>query len=461
MKPTANQVARAATLAAHVGYTYDELDCQAFVEHCVRQAGGRMDYLGTNDMARRAAWLGTLDEARAQGRLVPGAGLLIREATEANLPARYAGDGLGDFSHVGLYVGENALTDTDKNGRRRACDVVHSSATMGRVAGSTLQNGWTHALWFSEIDYAVTAGAGAGADGTNADGTGGTAISDTSAGGTGTGNGEVTSGTSTGGTGAGTSGAGTGAVTSGTNAGSTSTGAGTGGTGTGGTGVGTSGTGTGAGTGGTSTGGTGAGTGTNTSGAGGTSTGTGAGTSGTGTGTSAVTSGTNAGSTGAGTGTNAGGTSTGTGGTGTGAVTSGTNAGGTSTGGTGTGAGTSGAGTGAVTSGTNAGNAGAGISGTGTGTNTGGTNTGGTGTTPVPGLTAGAVPAAYATVTSPDGGPVKLRKSASRGESLYWLVGAGARVRVERTRDGWSLVTALCTDGYTRRAWMMDAYLRR
>lgn len=328
MKPTANQVARAATLAAHVGYTYDELDCQAFVEHCVRQAGGRMDYLGTNDMARRAAWLGTLDEARAQGRLVPGAGLLIREATEANLPARYAGDGLGDFSHVGLYVGENALTDTDKNGRRRACDVVHSSATMGRVAGSTLQNGWTHALWFSEIDYAVTAGAGAGAGGTNADGTGGT------------------------------------------------------------------GTGTGMGTG---TDGTGAGTGTGT---------------------------------GAGTGTNAGGTSTG--------------------------AGTGGTGTGAVTSGTNAGNAGAGISGTGTGT-----NTGVTGTTSAPGLTAGAVPAAYATVTSPDGGPVKLRKSASRGESLYWLVGAGARVRVERTRDGWSLVTALCTDGYTRRAWMMDAYLRR
>lgn len=308
MKPTGNQVARAATLAAHVGYTYDELDCQAFVEHCVRQAGGRMDYLGTNDMARRAAWLGTLDEARAQGRLVPGAGLLIREATEANLPARYAGDGLGDFSHVGLYVGENALTDTDKNGRRRACDVVHSSATMGRVAGSTLQNGWTHALWFSEIDYAVTAGAGAG--GTSAGGTGGTAISDTSAGGTGS------AGTNTGGTSAGISD--------------------------------------------------------------------------------------------------------------------------TVTGGTGTGNG-----------------------GTGTGTNTSDAVTGVTGATPAPGLTAGAVPAAYATVTSPDGGPVKLRKSASRGESLYWLVGAGARVRVERTRDGWSLVTALCTDGYTRRAWMMDAYLRR
>ena len=73
-----------------------------------------LSLLFTNDMARRAAWLGTLDEARAQGRLVPGAGLLIREETEANLPARYAGDGLGDFSHVGLYVGEGALCDTDK-----------------------------------------------------------------------------------------------------------------------------------------------------------------------------------------------------------------------------------------------------------------------------------------------------------------------------------------------------------
>ena len=419
MKPTANQVARAATLAAHVGYTYDELDCQAFVEHCVRQAGGRMDYLGTNDMARRAAWLGTLDEARAQGRLVPGAGLLIREATEANLPARYAGDGLGDFSHVGLYVGENALTDTDKNGRRRACDVVHSSATMGRVAGSTLQNGWTHALWFSEIDYAVTAGAGAGAGGTNADGTGGTAISDTSAGGTGS------AGTNTGGTSAGNSGTGTGTGTGGTG----STGMGTGGTGTGTDGTGSTGTGTG-GTGtGTDNGGTGTGTGTGTN-TGGTNTGV-TGSAGTSTGTSAGISNTVTGVTG-----------TGTGGTGTG-----------------TGAGTSGTGTDTNTGGTSTGNASAGTGGT--GTNTGGTNAGGTGTTPAPGLTAGAVPAAYATVTSPDGGPVKLRKSASRGESLYWLVGAGARVRVERTRDGWSLVTALCTDGYTRRAWMMDAYLRR
>ena len=297
MKPRAVQLARAAVQAVGVGYTYDELDCQAFVEHCARQAGGAMDYLGTNDMARRAAWLGTLSQAQAEGRLVPGAGLLIREETEENLPARYAGDGLGDFSHAGLYVGPDALTDTDKTGRMRSCDAVHSSATMGRVAGSTLQNGWTHVLWFPEIDYGASGGTGNAAAG----------------------------------------------------AGTTVTGA------------------TGAGTGGTGA--------------------TGTGTTGT------------------------------TGGTGTGPTTGGT-----------PGAGATGA---------------PGI------------------TPPTPTLTAGTVPTVYATVVSPDGGPVKLRKSASAEETLYWLVGAGARVLVERTEGAWSLITAICTDGHTRRAWMMDRYLRR
>ena len=275
MKPRAVQLARAAVQAVGVGYTYDEMDCQAFIEHCARQAGGAMDYLGTNDMARRAAWLGTLSQAQAEGRLVPGAGLLIREETEANLPARYASGGLGDFSHAGLYVGPDALTDTDKSGRMRSCDAVHSSATMGRVAGSTLQNGWTHVLWFPEIDYGASGGTGNAAAG----------------------------------------------------AGTTVTGA------------------------------TGAGTGA-----------------------------------------------------------------------PGAGAGATGA---------------PGI------------------TTPTPTLTAGTVPTVYATVVSPDGGPVKLRKSASAEETLYWLVGAGARVLVERTEGAWSLITAICTDGHTRRAWMMDRYLRR
>lgn len=259
MKPTGESVAAAAVQAVGVGYTYDEMDCQAFVEHCVKQAGGSMDYNGSNDMARNAVWLGTLENAKAAGKLVTGAGILIHEDTEANLPAKYRGDGLGDFSHVGLYVGENALTDTDKNGQKRSCDVVHSSKTMGRVAGSTLKNGWTHVMWFPEIDYGedVQPGVDIGA--------------------------EISQDTTVDDTG------------------------------------------------------------------------------------------------------------------------------------------------------------------------------------DVDGLTAG-TPAAsaerYATVTSPDGNPVKLRKTASQKEPVYWLVNNGARVLVEREKDGWALVTAICTDGYTRRAYMMSQFLK-
>ena len=158
MKPSGKSVADAAVRA--LGYTYEEMDCQAFVEYCTKLAGGTMRYDGSNDMARKAVWLGTLENAKAEGKLVLGAGLLIHEDSEENLPEKYRGDGLGDFSHVGLYVGPDAVTDTDKQGKRRSCDVVHSSATMGRVAGSTLANGWTHVLWFPEIDYGNEAGLG-------------------------------------------------------------------------------------------------------------------------------------------------------------------------------------------------------------------------------------------------------------------------------------------------------------
>ncbi len=158
-KPTGAAVAaRAVALATGPTIGYDELDCQAFIEQCVKDCGGRMAYAGSNDMARNAiVWMGTIANAKAEGKLVPGAGLMIHEDDESGLPAKYKGDGLGDFSHVGLYVGKNALEDVDKKGKRRKCDVVHSSSSMGRVAGSTLANGWTHLVLFKDMDYGMDA----------------------------------------------------------------------------------------------------------------------------------------------------------------------------------------------------------------------------------------------------------------------------------------------------------------
>lgn len=120
---------------------YAEEDCQGFIEGTVRRAGGEMkNYAGSNDMYRNAVTgVIPLGEAIADKRLVPGMALFIVSA-DGGEPAKYKGDGRGNASHVGWYTGG-------------AYEVVHSSATKGGVAASTLKNGWTHAAWLKEVDY--------------------------------------------------------------------------------------------------------------------------------------------------------------------------------------------------------------------------------------------------------------------------------------------------------------------
>ena len=84
-KPTGAMVAAKAVAAVSEGHTYAEMDCQALVEYCVNQCGGKMAYAGSNDMARNVAYLATLENAKAEGKLVPGAGLLIHNEDESDL----------------------------------------------------------------------------------------------------------------------------------------------------------------------------------------------------------------------------------------------------------------------------------------------------------------------------------------------------------------------------------------
>lgn len=97
-------------------------------------------------------WLGTTENAKAEGKLLPGAGVLLYAGYGSEL-AKSPGDGLGDYNPVGLYVGENAPVDPDKSGKQRQCNVARSGQTMGRVAGSTLINGYTHVMGYPELDY--------------------------------------------------------------------------------------------------------------------------------------------------------------------------------------------------------------------------------------------------------------------------------------------------------------------
>lgn len=136
---TAQQCANAAEAAVvrSPPITYQQEDCQAFIEQTVKRAGGRMkDYRGSNDMYRNAC---SEIVPLAIARLQPGM-LLFIVAHDGGEPDRYKADGLGNASHVGWYTGG-------------IYEVVHSSASKGGVVPSTLKNGWTHAGYAKELSY--------------------------------------------------------------------------------------------------------------------------------------------------------------------------------------------------------------------------------------------------------------------------------------------------------------------
>lgn len=134
---------------------YNEYDCQGFMELIFQKCGQPISYAGSNDMIRNAcSWVGTLDEAKRMGYLREGVALFILEQNGGE-PAKYKGDGIGNASHVGMYVGENALFDVDKKDELRRCNVVHSSSSMGGAYGSTLQNAWTHVGLWKNVDFGI------------------------------------------------------------------------------------------------------------------------------------------------------------------------------------------------------------------------------------------------------------------------------------------------------------------
>lgn len=120
---------------------YSQEDCQGFVEATIRRAGGKTtDWRGSNDMFRNACTrIEPMNSKAGKEMLVPGAVLFILKK-DGGEPDRYKADGLGNASHIGWYTG----------GRY---EVVHSSASKGRVLPSTLKNAWTHVGWMKEVDY--------------------------------------------------------------------------------------------------------------------------------------------------------------------------------------------------------------------------------------------------------------------------------------------------------------------
>ena len=129
----------------YLGRTYSQMDCQAFVEQCLADAGLRVDLTGSNAWYRTMTWVGTPEECRDTFGSIPvGAFLYILEQNGRE-PEKYKADGIGNASHIGLYIG-------------RDLGAIHSSYSKNGVhysyfAGSTINGGWNRVGLWNELDY--------------------------------------------------------------------------------------------------------------------------------------------------------------------------------------------------------------------------------------------------------------------------------------------------------------------
>lgn len=156
----------------YLGTPYTTMDCQAFVERCLKDLGLRKDLPGSNAWYREVmnhGWVGSPEECKKQyGSIPPGAFLFILQH-DGKEPAKYQGDGIGNASHIGIYT---ALTgnemvqiakeagDAIAGGYNYGDGAINSSSSRGAVctskfAGKSINGGWNRIGLWNQIDYGI------------------------------------------------------------------------------------------------------------------------------------------------------------------------------------------------------------------------------------------------------------------------------------------------------------------
>ena len=148
---TGIQFAECALLPKWDKYTYEQMDCQGFVEAVLKDIGVRKpngtvyDWKGSNSMYRNYfSWRGTVDECIKKFGAVPvGAFVYIwKETGEQEVGYK---DGLGNCTHVGIYCGNDVVRDSTR-----------STKTGRNGVGTRTLNGFNRVTLFSGLDYSVT-----------------------------------------------------------------------------------------------------------------------------------------------------------------------------------------------------------------------------------------------------------------------------------------------------------------
>ena len=131
----------------YLGTPYSQMDCQAFVEQCLKDCGLNKNLAGSNAWFREVHQNGeilTPEECVSKyGKVPPGAFLFIL-SQDGKEPAKYKSDNLGNASHIGIATGKGE-------------GAIHSSASRGCVAESKFQNksingGWNQVGLWNQVE---------------------------------------------------------------------------------------------------------------------------------------------------------------------------------------------------------------------------------------------------------------------------------------------------------------------
>ena len=117
---TGEQFAERALTGGYIGIPYEKLDCQGFVERVLADCGVRKpngtvyDWRGSNSMWRNyIKWKGTIEECKKKFGEIPLGAFLFLLKWDGKEADRGYHDGLGNATHVGLYVGTSPLPVMD------------------------------------------------------------------------------------------------------------------------------------------------------------------------------------------------------------------------------------------------------------------------------------------------------------------------------------------------------------
>lgn len=132
----------------YIGRSYEEMDCQAFVEKCMADVGLRKNLAGSNAWYREVmknGWVGSPEECMKTFGQIPKGALLFILSQDGKEPAKYHGDGVGNANHIGICI-------------QRHDGAIHSSHKRGGVQYSAFKNktisgGWNRVGLYNAFTY--------------------------------------------------------------------------------------------------------------------------------------------------------------------------------------------------------------------------------------------------------------------------------------------------------------------